>query len=67
MQEQTIMQSLLLESVLLCWPFTIFWVSLPLFMYRYCIDSISVVIRQTILQLKTPDHMRQGFSCKLDV
>ena len=37
---------------------TIFWVSLLALFFSGVIDGISVVIRQTILQLKTPDHMR---------
>ena len=37
---------------------SLFWVSvLALFMYGLT-DGISMVIRQTILQLKTPDHLR---------
>jgi hypothetical protein len=45
---------------------TIFWVSLALF-FSGVFDGISVVIRQTILQLKLRSYARQGFSCKLDV
>jgi MFS family permease len=37
---------------------TIFWVSLAALFFSGVFDGISVVIRQTILQLKTPDHMR---------
>lgn len=37
---------------------TIFWVSLISLFLSGIFDGISVVIRQTILQLKTPDHMR---------
>ena len=37
---------------------TIFWVSLLALFLSGVFDGISVVIRQTILQLKTPDHMR---------
>jgi MFS family permease len=37
---------------------TIFWVSLFALFLSGVFDGISVVIRQTILQLKTPDHMR---------
>lgn len=37
---------------------TIFWVSLIALFLSGVFDGISVVIRQTILQLKTPDHMR---------
>jgi MFS family permease len=37
---------------------TIFWVSLVALFLSGVFDGISVVIRQTILQLKTPDHMR---------
>ena len=37
---------------------TIFWVSLLALFLSGVLDGISVFIRQTILQLKTPDHMR---------
>ena len=37
---------------------TIFWVSVAALFFSGVADGISVVIRQTILQLKTPDHMR---------
>ena len=37
---------------------TIFWVSVLALFFSGVVDGISVVIRQTILQLKTPDHMR---------
>ncbi len=37
---------------------TIFWVSLLALFLSGVFDGISVVIRQTILFLKTPDHMR---------
>lgn len=37
---------------------TVFWVSLLALFLSGVVDGISVVIRQTILQLKTPDHMR---------
>lgn len=37
---------------------TIFWVSLLALFLSGVLDGISVVIRQTILQLKTPDAMR---------
>jgi MFS family permease len=37
---------------------TIFWVSVVALFFSGVFDGISVVIRQTILQLKTPDHMR---------
>jgi MFS family permease len=37
---------------------TIFWVSLLALFFSGVVDGISMVIRQTILQLKTPDHMR---------
>jgi len=37
---------------------TIFWVSLVALFFSGVLDGISVVIRQTILQIKTPDHMR---------
>lgn len=37
---------------------TIFWLSVVALFLSGVADGISVVIRQTILQLKTPDHMR---------
>ncbi len=37
---------------------TIFWVSVVALFLSGVTDGISMVIRQTILQLKTPDHMR---------
>lgn len=37
---------------------TIFWVSVFALFFSGVTDGISMVIRQTILQLKTPDHMR---------
>jgi MFS family permease len=37
---------------------TIFWLSVAALFLSGVVDGISVVIRQTILQLKTPDHMR---------
>lgn len=37
---------------------SIFWVSVVALFLSGIFDGISVVIRQTILQLKTPDHMR---------
>ena len=37
---------------------TIFWVSVLALFFSGVTDGISMVIRQTILQLKTPDHMR---------
>ena len=37
---------------------TIFWVSVAALFFSGVLDGISVVIRQTILQLKTPDAMR---------
>ncbi|MDY8135837.1 MFS transporter [Aquimarina sp. 2201CG5-10] len=37
---------------------TIFWVSVIALFLSGVTDGISMVIRQTILQLKTPDHMR---------
>jgi MFS family permease len=37
---------------------TLFWVSVGALFLSGIVDGISVVIRQTILQLKTPDHMR---------
>ncbi|WP_338732352.1 MFS transporter [Mangrovimonas cancribranchiae] len=35
-----------------------FWISLFALFFSGVFDGVSVVIRQTILQLKTPDHMR---------
>ncbi|MDR6844871.1 MFS transporter [Flavobacterium granuli] len=37
---------------------TSFWISLLALFFSGVVDGISMVIRQTILQLKTPDHMR---------
>lgn len=37
---------------------TIFWVSVVALFFSGVTDGVSVVVRQTILQLKTPDHMR---------
>ena len=37
---------------------TIFWVSVVALFFSGVTDGVSMVIRQTILQLKTPDHMR---------
>ncbi|MFV5690532.1 MFS transporter [Flavobacterium sp. LT1R49] len=37
---------------------TIFWLSVLALFFSGAVDGISVVIRQTIMQLKTPDHMR---------
>lgn len=37
---------------------TIFWISVIALFMSGVTDGVSVVIRQTILQLKTPDHMR---------
>ncbi|WP_459209439.1 MFS transporter [Aquimarina rhabdastrellae] len=37
---------------------SIFWVSVLMLFLSGVTDGISMVIRQTILQLKTPDHMR---------
>ena len=37
---------------------TIFWVSLVALFFSGVTDGVSMVIRQTILQLKTPDNMR---------
>tara|TARA_Y100000782_G_scaffold92838_1_gene102470 strand:+ start:3155 stop:4435 length:1281 start_codon:yes stop_codon:yes gene_type:complete len=36
----------------------IYWISLIALFFSGVTDGVSVVIRQTILQLKTPDHMR---------
>ena len=37
---------------------TIFWISLMALFFSGVTDGVSLVIRQTILQLKTPDNMR---------
>lgn len=37
---------------------SIFWVSVLALFFSGVTDGISMVVRQTILQLKTPDHMR---------
>ncbi len=37
---------------------TIFWVSVIALFFSGVTDGVSMVVRQTILQLKTPDHMR---------
>jgi MFS family permease len=37
---------------------SIFWVSVVALFFSGVTDGVSMVIRQTILQLKTPDHMR---------
>jgi MFS family permease len=37
---------------------TWFWVSVMALFFSGVTDGISMVIRQTILQIKTPDHMR---------
>lgn len=37
---------------------TSFWISLAALFFSGMVDGISMVIRQTILQIKTPDHMR---------
>jgi len=37
---------------------TIFWISLIALFFSGVTDGVSMVIRQTVLQLKTPDHMR---------
>jgi MFS family permease len=37
---------------------TIFWVSVVALFFSGVTDGVSMVIRQTILQIKTPDHMR---------
>jgi MFS family permease len=36
----------------------IFWISFAALLFSGMLDGISVVVRGTILQLKTPDHMR---------
>lgn len=45
-------------SIILFGVSTIFWISLIALFLSGVFDGVSVVIRQTILQLKTPDHMR---------
>lgn len=37
---------------------SIFWISVMALFFSGVTDGVSMVIRQTILQLKTPDHMR---------
>ena len=37
---------------------SIFWISVMALFFSGMTDGISMIIRQTILQLKTPDHMR---------
>lgn len=37
---------------------TTFWISVLALFFSGVVDGISMVIRQTILQIKTPDHMR---------
>ena len=37
---------------------SIFWISVLALFFSGVTDGVSVVVRQTILQLKTPDHMR---------
>lgn len=37
---------------------SVFWVSMVALFFSGVTDGVSMVIRQTILQLKTPDHMR---------
>lgn len=36
----------------------VFWISMVALFFSGLMDGVSMVIRQTILQLKTPDHMR---------
>ena len=37
---------------------SVFWISIVTLFFSGVTDGVSMVIRQTILQLKTPDHMR---------
>lgn len=37
---------------------SVFWISIVALFFSGITDGVSMVIRQTILQLKTPDHMR---------
>ena len=37
---------------------SVFWISVVALFFSGVFDGVSMVIRQTILQLKTPDHMR---------
>ncbi len=37
---------------------TYFWLSVAALFFSGAVDGVSMIIRQTILQLKTPDHMR---------
>lgn len=44
---------------IICFAFSkIFWLSFLSLMLAGCMDGVSVIIRSTILQLKTPDEMR---------
>ena len=43
-------------------PSTVFWISLLALFLSGIADGVSVVIRQTILQLRTPDKMRVRMS-----
>jgi MFS family permease len=45
-------------SIILFGVSTIFWISLVALFLSGVFDGVSVVIRQTILQIKTPDNMR---------
>ncbi len=40
------------------WVYTIFWLSVVALFFSGVVDGVSMVIRSTILQLKTPDAMR---------
>jgi hypothetical protein len=53
-------------SIILFGLSTSFWLSVFALFLSGLADGISVVIRQTILQLKTPDHMRACWRCKLN-
>ena len=37
---------------------SVFWISVVALFFSGVTDGVSMVIRQTILQIKTPDHMR---------
>ena len=39
------------------WTFRNIWISVVALFFSGVTDGVSMVIRQTILQLKTPDHM----------
>ena len=46
---------------------SVFWISVVALFFSGVTDGVSMVIRQTILQLKTPDHMRGRVSSEFYV